>query len=202
MNEINTIPIFPSLLSHIKCQDFDDIKTDLISWCYNYKNCNDSVQLSNIGGWQSINNFDWDKENFTKYGKYISKNIGDSIGYFLSEEKCSKYFISGIWININGENDYNDLHDHPGADLAGVLWVSCPANSGKFIFENPNMYGQNNILNFSKEEIKSSLNYYHTFHFEPRDGEILIFPSNIRHCVRPNKSNQDRISISFNINVV
>jgi uncharacterized protein (TIGR02466 family) len=202
MNEINTIPIFPSLLSHIKCDDFEEIKEDLIEWCLNYKKSNKSVQLSNIGGWQSVDNFDWDKENFTRYGKYISNNVGSAIGHFLSEEKCSKYYITNIWANINGTNHYNDMHNHPEACLSGVLWVSCPEKSGNFVFENPNVYGQHSILTAAKDDVQESLNYYHTLYFTPKDGQMLIFPSDLRHCVRPNKSDQDRITISFNINIL
>ena len=49
------------------------------------------------------------------------------------------------------------------------------------------------------EEFKQSNNYYHTWFFDPTEGKVLIFPSHLIHEVRENKSNEDRISVSFNI---
>lgn len=202
MDTVNTIPIFPSLLSHTKCHDFDEIRQELIDWCYDFRKRHDGVQLSNVGGWQSTSYFDCDKENFLKYRKYISDKIGISIGKFLSEQKCSKYYITNIWANINGPNDYNDLHDHPGADMSGVLWVSSSENSGDFIFENPNCFGQQNLMEKLKDDFKDTLNYHQTIYYKPVDGEMLLFPANLKHCVRQNKSNKDRISIAFNVNII
>jgi len=33
---------------------------------------------------------------------------------------------------------------------------------------------------------------------EPKEGRIIIFPFYLWHCVEPNKSNDVRISVSFN----
>ena len=38
-----------------------------------------------------------------------------------------------------------------------------------------------------------------THSFVPHEGRILIFPSSLEHHVEENKSNEDRISYSFNI---
>ena len=35
-------------------------------------------------------------------------------------------------------------------------------------------------------------------HVDPLEGRILMFPSWLWHCVQPNKSNDIRISVSFN----
>ena len=40
---------------------------------------------------------------------------------------------------------------------------------------------------------------YHSFDLQPVEGRILIFPAHLLHEVGENKSNQDRISVSFNL---
>ena len=35
--------------------------------------------------------------------------------------------------------------------------------------------------------------------FNPTEGRMIVFPSYLYHYVQENKSNQDRISVSFNI---
>ena len=39
------------------------------------------------------------------------------------------------------------------------------------------------------------------FNFEPEEGKLLIFPSYLYHSVKANKSNEDRIVISFNVEI-
>ena len=41
-----------------------------------------------------------------------------------------------------------------------------------------------------------------TYNFYPKEGRILIFPSDLEHEVKENKSNEDRISYSFNIKLI
>ena len=41
--------------------------------------------------------------------------------------------------------------------------------------------------------------YIIVIHFNPTEGKIIVFPSHLNHLVQENKSNEDRISVSFNI---
>ena len=41
-----------------------------------------------------------------------------------------------------------------------------------------------------------------TYYFVPKEGTILIFPSSLEHEVKENKSNEDRISFSFNVQLI
>jgi uncharacterized protein (TIGR02466 family) len=36
---------------------------------------------------------------------------------------------------------------------------------------------------------------------EPEEGKLLLFPAYLQHAVEENLSNEDRIVISFNINI-
>jgi uncharacterized protein (TIGR02466 family) len=38
--------------------------------------------------------------------------------------------------------------------------------------------------------------------FNPLEGRMLIFPSYLAHQVEPNESDEDRISVSFNLSIV
>ena len=42
-------------------------------------------------------------------------------------------------------------------------------------------------------------NYFHSFHFNPVAGRLLVFPSHLEHHVDFNESQEDRISVSFNV---
>jgi uncharacterized protein (TIGR02466 family) len=51
-------------------------------------------------------------------------------------------------------------------------------------------------LPFKDSSIDKSLG---TVHYAPQPGRLVIFPSWIQHYVQPNLSDQDRISISFDV---
>lgn len=110
-----------------------------------------------------------------------------------------KYQITNIWININKPQGYNVAHTHPDSDLSGVFWINTPQNSGDLRFESPNHFTQYKTIQNFNDEIKNSLNYYHDFWLQPTEGKLIIFPSDIKHFVETNQSDEDRISISFNI---
>ena len=49
------------------------------------------------------------------------------------------------------------------------------------------------------ERIKNKNNVFQSYYFNSTEGRILVFPSHLNHHVQENKSNEDRISVSFNI---
>ena len=104
-----------------------------------------------------------------------------------------------MWINVNGPGGYNISHTHPNSDLSGVFWINCSKNCGILRFESPNHFTQYKTIQTCYENIKESLNYYCDFWLDPNEGKVVIFPSDLKHFVEENLSNEDRISISFNI---
>ncbi len=48
-------------------------------------------------------------------------------------------------------------------------------------------------------KFKKFNNYFHSFHFNPVAGRLLVFPSHLEHHVDFNESQEDRISVSFNV---
>ena len=103
------------------------------------------------------------------------------------------------WINVNKLGDYNIKHTHPTSDLSGVLWIKASKDCGKIEFQSPVEFQTYTEIESYTEDFKDSNNYYHTYYFSPTEGRMLVFPSHLQHQVRENKSNEDRISVSFNI---
>ena len=103
------------------------------------------------------------------------------------------------WININKPGNYNVKHLHPTNDLSGVLWIKAPQNSGDIVFESPYEFQAYQEIDSYVDEFRNSFNIDHSYYFTPTDGRMLIFPSHLMHEVEENLSNEDRISVSFNI---
>ena len=60
--DIVIMPLFPSMISYVDCDDFFELKDDLIEWIYDYKNnSNKEVFMSNQGGWHSNDDINSEK---------------------------------------------------------------------------------------------------------------------------------------------
>ena len=185
--------LFPVSIHQIDVDGFDKVKNELIKYAYNLQK-QDPVgrHISNRGGWQSP--------------IFKVNDRSDVLHSFLM--KCFTKFPTikesvkidiESWVNINKPNSYNRKHHHPTCDLAGVLWIKSPKDCGNIVFENPHEFQMFTLIESYTEEFKKDNNYYHSWFFSPIEGRLLIFPSHLVHSVDENKSNEDRISVSFNI---
>ena len=149
--------------------------------------------LSNVGGWQSLG---YQREETL---------ITDSL-YKIFNETISNFFnprldIVNHWININPPQTYNMMHDHPMSDLSGVFYIDVPENSGHIMFENPKSFASHTELVTYTDTASEQHNQHVQKFIKPIEGLLLIFPAHLRHGVLPNESNEDRISVSFNIRI-
>jgi uncharacterized protein (TIGR02466 family) len=102
--------------------------------------------------------------------------------------------IEQMWFNINQQNDYNLIHNHGGRyHLSGTYYVRVPENSGRLVFRDPRP-GQL-LNNFMMERFDGNEIYHKNIH----EGLLMIWPSYVDHFVEPNQTNNERISISFDI---
>ena len=188
--------LFPAIAHQFDVNGFGEVKDKLIDYVYQYKQ-NDpiGVNISNRGGWQS-KIFSVQKENDILHSLII--NCLASLPHI---KKSYDIFVEA-WININPTGSFNNKHNHPCSDLAGVLWIKCPKDCGDIVFHNPNAFQSFHEINSYTDKFKDQTKYYHNYIFNPTEGRMLIFPSHLEHHVEANKSDEDRISISFNINLV
>tara|TARA_B100000963_G_scaffold319951_1_gene302171 strand:+ start:33 stop:632 length:600 start_codon:yes stop_codon:yes gene_type:complete len=187
------VNLFPSSVHIFNINGFDEVRNKLIDYVYEYKkNDPDGNIISNRGGWQS-KDFSVRKEDDILHSLII--NCLASFPYI----KESYNIFADAWININPTGSYNNKHNHPSSDLAGVLWIKCPKDCGEIVFDNPCGFETFKTINAYEDKFKNDNKIHHTYFFPPVEGRVLIFPSHLDHNVRENKSKEDRISVSFNI---
>ena len=155
------------------------------------------VIKSNFLGWQS--------DTLSVPNEQITMLV-DSIVQRVSELKSRlgfkddvKIYLNNLWININQKSSFNRPHVHPGATLSGTYYVDCNINSGNLVFKHPSMGHQYSL----KDESIIDFTEFNaaTWTVLPEIGKLIIFPSWLEHYVEPNVSDQERISIAFNIEI-
>lgn len=103
------------------------------------------------------------------------------------------------WLQYNQPNSYFVRHDHYGALTSGVIYLQTPPNCGNLMFHNP--LEARRVTNTFFQRVKqedTDYNFDHVSH-TPVKGEMIMFESWLSHSVGQNLSNENRISISFNI---
>ena len=189
--------LFQTPLFEIVVKDIDN--KELEENVYKLKEVDDGCNKSNTGGWHS-----------KEYGMRVEKDQ-DNLQFFLPLLNKFEYILPilpfeptisslenyGIWANINTKHSFNTRHNHPGCDLAGVYYVKVPEGDvGNIVFSDPR-----HVLSYGDQFIAERyVGGENTSRF-PVEGNMYLFPPSLEHSVMPNKTDEDRISISFNLNV-
>lgn len=183
-------PVFASFVA----VDLLNLDNDAIEkYCRQVQKEDEGRNISNQGGWQSS---PIQKTNDAVRELYISATsrmhaINKKIGYEGPHIRMQAY-----WININGKNHYNQVHDHPSSFYAGVYYVRAKEGQGKIIFNHPMTFFSNYTI-MNKVNDQTMFNSI-TWEIEPKEGMLLLFPSYLAHLVGRNMTEEDRISIAFN----
>ena len=150
---------------------------------------NKSVDMKKT--WQSLPNLhEHDKfKDLTKTIMQVSKN-------YLNEMKWvySDYGITDMWATINPPNGYHRPHVHSNNVISGVYYLKSDVSSD-IIFADPRP--QAHII--EPEMISYEVNNSQNWHYPSIENRIILFPSFLSHHVPVNNSNENRISIAFNI---
>lgn len=179
--ETNYINLFPTTIY----QKFCDLDLEKIEKaCYAHKKDNPCIHKSNIGGYQGEN--------------FICEELYDEIKNSIPkvDSKPIHNIKIYMWLNINKKNNRNAMHHHSpynGVIMSGVYYVKCPKNCGDIEFYDPRLY----VTTALDMQYYNDGNVY--WSFEPKENMMMIFPSWLHHAVSQNKSDEDRISIGFNI---
>ena len=141
----------------------------------------------------------WSDNTQTSF-KYVDFDICDIHEYSLNKlnqviiEASEKIFterklrIFQSWFNFSYKNNFQFDHRHVGeksGPLSGVYYYKTNGEDGEIEFSTP-------------------VNFFPTFHgrvvrYKPKIGRLLLFPSWLLHKVHINKTDNLRISISFNL---
>jgi len=199
MNEQETFKFFPEPVFKYKLDDFKNLNKELSEYIYKLRGQDkNGLERSNKGGWHSKNfELTVDGSIQNKFAmilqKYILKVFQNS--GWKTENKNIR--IKEMWAIINKSGDFNVAHTHPNCYLSAAYYVRAPEKCGIFQVENPNIAKRNFYPEIKRKNELNSL----VVGIEINEGDLLIFPGYLPHKVKANESNEDRIVISFNVDI-
>lgn len=101
--------------------------------------------------------------------------------------------ITDFWVNIYAKGDAQDVHRHPNSIISGIYYVQTPQDAGDLVLHTP---ADDELM--PPIERPNHLNAA-TQQWKPDAGQMLLFRSWVRHSVMPNRSDEERISVAFDI---
>lgn len=184
--EVNVITLWPTQLYVSKFNtDFELLITEI----YRLASVGPTdIKKSNYGGWQSDVHL-YNNPVFKPICEHIARTC---FGLFLK----SNITVRQMWAGINRPGDQNLVHSHGNIyNVSGIFYVKVPANSGEIVFRDPRP-GSLNAPNHNKLFSKGG-----EYKFMPSQGTMLLVPSYLEHFVLPNRSDEDRICVAFDITI-
>jgi uncharacterized protein (TIGR02466 family) len=189
INDLFTTPIWIAKLNTPEFQ-LKKIKDDVINLYEKDKDFSPSGWDCNI--WTSQPSLDIE----SKY-KLLCENIGEEAMKFV---KSLSYNIKTLksndfWFNCGDKNTFQEFHRHPYSHISGVYYISVPKDSGNIVFKQNN----ENMFELPIDKIQNKTKYNtERPKIMPEENKLILFKSDLEHMVEINKSNDLRISMSFN----
>ena len=199
MGEHEIFKFFPEPVFKYKFEKFKSYNNELADYIYDLqKKDKDGLTKSNRGGWHS-KNFKLNDKNSVqfRFALELQKYILDVFQKYGWQTEQKKIQIKEMWAIINKKNDFNVIHTHPNCYLSSAYYVRAPENCGKFLVETPNSAKRHFFPQIAhRNELNMPVNG-----LDISEGDLLIFPGYLPHKVAKNESEEDRIVISFNVNI-
>lgn len=193
LNLAFSTPIWTSIIPN-----FQELNAKLYKYIKNlYSNNPDGITKSNLMGWHS-EDFDLESHEPKYFINSISSCLNDAfldMGWDLANQKVK---ITSMWSVINKKNASNSRHIHSNNYISAAYYVKAPENCGDIVFHDPRSVTTFRYPKISKQNKLNS----NVFTIQPKEGLLALFPSYLYHSVDLNRTNEERIVISFNINLI
>jgi uncharacterized protein (TIGR02466 family) len=190
-SKINCELVFPTTIFF--CDLSDSYREELIDYT-RYCRASDpsGVEKTNMGGgWQSRDNW-LDRSPCRGLKADLEILVSDVANSLKIKEKLKIY---NSWVNVNPKGAYNVAHTHPRNLFSGCYYLQTPEDCGNIVFHSP-LHAKEMIDASYKEMNAVTANH---LIYPAIAGRVYLFPAWLQHSVQANRSDGDRISMSFNV---
>ena len=183
---------FPTIIYIKDLPNPEQLNSYLEKHIIEWSNQDKGVSKTNVNGWHSTT----DMNQKTKYEPLIQELFKMQNEIIEEEQLDIEPKLVNMWANINPPGGYNQSHLHPNSLFSGVYYVKAPPNSGRLSLMDPRPGVQQCMP--PRKKVKLPRELWRETYYDPVPGRIIMFPAWMWHKVGINKSNDIRISVSFN----
>ena len=192
LNLIFSTPVWTSVITK-----YNEINKKMYNYIKSLQSKNPEGTLkSNLEGWHS-ENFDLKAEEIVFFVNSISPSLNSSFNDMQWDVNNLQVKITSMWSIINNKNASNSRHIHSNNYISAAYYVKAPNNCGDIVFHDPRSAA---VFRHPRVLTPNKLNS-NIYSVQPKEGLLVLFPSYLQHSVDKNNSNEERIVISFNIDL-
>jgi uncharacterized protein (TIGR02466 family) len=143
----------------------------------------------------SLNDLPWRFPVFKALQKRLDRHVADFAKELSLDLGRRPLKLDSLWINILPEGGVHTSHIHTHSVVSGTVYVAMPDGASAIKFEDPRhamMMAAPPRKAKAPEEDRSFI------YRAPQPGELLLWESYLRHEVPVNRSEGERITVSFN----
>ena len=151
--------------------------------------------INQSGNLFSKNNYVLESPEMKNLKEFCNNNLFIFFYDSFKVKKDIEIYITQSWINFNQKNTSHHRHKHINSIISSVIFIKgemCPIT---FYNSERNLFG--NLLSFEDFTAPNENNNSRVY-FNNQNGKLFLFPSTLMHSVERNKSDVERISLSFN----
>ena len=146
----------------------------------------------NQGNVTSKDNNLFDRKELKDLAKFCQESVDSYLKEIYAPKNDVTLRFTQSWANYTNPGQFHHKHEHPNSFVSGVLYINADPTVDRIYF-----------YKSKYEQIKLTTENFNLYNsdswwFEVGTTDLMIFPSNLTHMVETTKSDQTRISISFN----
>lgn len=196
------LSLFPTPLARFQIPNAKKINPGLERAILKREVADRGVRHSNIGGWQSRQDFiDWPEPEAAELTDSMRCGVLNMLGLLSRTKRFEASLHIVAWANVNRSGAFNQVHTHPGNQWSGVYYVV----PGEFSEDDVAYPGQLQIhdpRDRANMVMHPGTPFGSPFRILPQAGMMVLFPAWLAHSVNIFYSQTTRISIAFNAQVL
>ena len=149
------------------------------------------------------------EESLNQLFEQIILNTKTYVYEVLKYKKIFDFIITKSWIS-RSKTPFQKIkwHNHSTSDISFSYYLNMPPDSHKLQFTNNDNY--NGLLaGLNKSDVRDAVHEVNelnasTFHMDPTEGSLILFPSSLQHCTEyaSNNFRGERLAIVGDITLV
>ena len=186
------IPMFPTFVwkSQLKESVYRDLNSRLLAAIDSMRLVNEPVPVGKT--WQTNQKL----HRLAEFAELMEYFCSATRGVLDFQKVAYESFeITGCWANISARGASHKRHFHPNNFLSGVYYVQAGKGANTITFIDPRI--QRLVIDPHTTSLDE--NNAGEVTLEVKEGLIVLFPAWLVHSVGASTSEQERVSISFNI---
>jgi len=192
MSSKEVLPLFPTLLwkSQLSPETYEPLNRRIMAKLDELTAS--EPPLKPRGMWQTDQRFNEIEgmEDLDRIMRGTAKASLDSL-----KVRYDDFAITGCWANITAPGAPHKIHTHPNNYLSGVYYVKTQPKANGIVFHDP----RPQVTVISPPPLELGPTNAGMLRVQADTGCLILFPSWLEHSVDTNLSNENRISIAFNV---